>query len=481
METLAARPTAAPRIAARQESASGMGWLLDRFSQAPPQLRAFVHQGKPASYADVTRRIAHFHAKLPEQGVKPGDTVVVLADYAPDVFCAILALADLACIVVPMTRGSVIEESEALAISGCEHLLSFAPDGLSWTIQARAMRAPNPLLEEFRATRRAGLVLFSSGSTGKPKGMLHDFWRVMDKFRVARQPVVAIPFLMLDHFGGINTILAITSSLGTVVTTESRSTASICAAIQDYRVDLLPTTPSFLTLLAASDLASRYDLGSLKRITYGTETMPRATLDRIRARFPGVELQQTYGLSEVGVLRSQSRPDGSLWVRIGGSGFETQVRDGILWVRSEYRMVGYLNAPSGFDAEGWFNTQDKVEVDGEYFRILGRITDLINVGGQKVYPAEVEDVILAQPNITDVVVSGEPHALLGQIVVARVALAQPEAPDLLRTRIRKACLARLTAFKVPAKVVVLDQEQDIYSARFKKLRHRTAEKYQELS
>jgi len=369
---------------------------------------------------------------------------------------------------VPMTRGSVIEEGEALAISGCDHLLSFAPDGLSWTLEARSIPAPNPMLDEFRATERAGLVLFSSGSTGKPKGMLHDFGRVMDKFRTARAPVVAIPFLMLDHFGGINTVLAITASLGTVVTAENRAIATICDAIEKYKVNLLPTTPSFLTLLAATDLSTRYDLSSLKRITYGTETMPQATLDRIRARFPEAELQQTYGLSEVGVLRSQSRPDGSLWVRIGGSGFETQVRDGILWIRSEYRMVGYLNAPSAFDADGWFNTQDRVEVDGDWFRILGRITDLINVGGQKVYPAEVEDVILTLPNIADVVVTGEKHALLGHIVVAKVRLHGPEPLDALRLRIRKACLAKLSGYKVPAKVSLLEQE--IYSARFKKMR-----------
>ena len=365
--------------AAQNTRDTAMNWLLERFAEAPPDLTAFVHQGRPSSYADVSRRIARFKLELDKHGVLAGHTVVVLADYAPDVFCAILALAAMACIVVPMTRGSVIEEDEALAISGCDQCLRFAPDGLSWTLARRGVAAASPLLEEFRAGGRAGLVLFSSGSTGKPKAMLHDFWRVMDKFRIARSPVIAIPFLMLDHFGGINTILAISASLGTVVTTENRSIATICEAIQTWSVNLLPTTPSFLTLLAASDLARKYDLSSLTRITYGTETMPRATLDRIRASFPQVDLQQTYGLSEVGVLRSQSRPDGSLWVRIGGAGFETQVRDGILWIRSDYRMVGYLNAPSGFDAEGWFNTQDRVEVDGEYFRILGPITDLINL------------------------------------------------------------------------------------------------------
>lgn len=445
-----------------------MDWLLERFSKAPPELTAFIHKGKLYTYADVSREIADFAHRMLDAGIKQGDTVVVVADYAPDVICLILALASIACIVVPMTRSTVIEEGDALSISGCNYYLSFAPDGLSWTLQARQLSVFNTILDDFRTKRRAGLVLFSSGSTGKPKGILHDFWRVMEKFRVVRNPVVAIPFLALDHFGGINTVLAIAASLGTVVTTDGRAISTICESIQQYKVDLLPTTPSFLTLLAATDLSAKYDLSSLRRITYGTETMPQATLDRIRTRFPAVELQQTYGLSEVGVLRSQSRPDGSLWMRIGGAGFETQVRDSILWIRSEYRMVGYLNAPSGFDADGWFNTQDKVEIDGDYFHILGRITDLINVGGQKVYPAEVEDVILALPNITEVVVTGEPHALLGHIVVAKVSLAEPEPHDALRLRIRKACLVKLSAFKVPAKVQLL--EQDVYSARFKKIR-----------
>lgn len=448
-------------------SESGMDWLLERFATARERT-AFVHHGKAFTYGEMVDGIAAAEVRLQALGVGHDDTVVVLADYAPEVVCVLLALARLRATVVPMTRGSVIEESEVLGISGCTRRIVFSPDGRAWDIESRRERVSVPLLDAFRQTGRPGLVLFSSGSTGKPKGMLHDFWRVMDKFKVQRAPVVAIPFLMLDHFGGINTILAITSGLGTVVTTENRLLPTICEAIQTWKVDLLPTTPSFLTMLAATDLPRRYDLSALKRITYGTETMPQTTLDRIRERFPGVELQQTYGLSEVGVLRSQSRPDGSLWVRIGGQGFETQVRDGILWIRSEFRMLGYLNAPSAFDDEGWFNTQDRVEVDGDYFKILGRVTDLINVAGQKVYPAEVEDVILQLPRVTDVVVKAEKHALLGQIVVAHVALSAPEPAAELRARVRAACLAKLTAYKVPAKVLLMEAE--MYSARFKKIR-----------
>jgi acyl-CoA synthetase (AMP-forming)/AMP-acid ligase II len=197
--------------------------------------------------------------------------------------------------------------------------------------------------------------------------------------------------------------------------------------------------------------------------------MPQSTLDRLNKSFSNVVLQQTYGLSEVGVLSSQSRKDGTLWVRIGGDGFQTKIVNDVLWIKSEYAMVGYLNAPSNFDADGWFNTQDQVEVDGDYFRILGRVTDLINVGGQKVYPAEVENLILGIDNVQDVAVFGEQHNLLGQIVVAKVVLICPEALGSVKKRIRHACLAQLASFKVPAKVVIV--EGVLHSVRQKKLRH----------
>jgi acyl-CoA synthetase (AMP-forming)/AMP-acid ligase II len=218
----------------------------------------------------------------------------------------------------------------------------------------------------------------------------------------------------------------------------------------------------------ASHLQSDYDLSSLKRITYGTEVMPQSTLDRLSRAFPNVVLQQTYGLSEVGVLRSQSRGDGTLWVRIGGEGFQTKIVNDVLWIKSEYAMVGYLNAPSEFDADGWFNTQDQVEVDGDYFRILGRVTDLINVGGQKVYPTEVENVILEMDNIQDVAVFGEKHALLGQIVVAKMVLENPEAVESVKKRVRHYCLTKLSSFKVPTKVILA--EGVLHSARQKKIR-----------
>jgi acyl-CoA synthetase (AMP-forming)/AMP-acid ligase II len=444
-----------------------MQWLLDRFASAPDTL-AFDHQGREVTYGGVVERVNGFTRQIQQEGVAPGAKVAILADYSPDVFCLIMALGLNGDIIIPLSRAAVVEEAAALAISGCDWFVEFDAEGSQATIRRHVVVADTPLVDGLVDAGRPGLILFSSGSTGRPKGILHDLERVADKFRKVRTPVVAIPFLMIDHFGGINTILAITSSLGTVITVADRSVSAICEAVARRRVELLPATPSFLSLMLASGIHRDLDLTSLKRITYGTEVMPQSVLDRLTKAFPGVELQQTYGLSEVGVLRSQSRGDGSLWVRVGGEGFETKVVDDVLWVRSQYRMVGYLNAPSEFDAEGWFNTQDRVEVDGDYVKILGRVTDLINVGGQKVYPAEVEDVILELDNIIDVAVFGEAHPLLGQIVAARVILRAPEAVDILKRRLRVACLAKLAAYKAPAKVYVTDEP--LHTARQKKTR-----------
>jgi len=181
-----------------------------------------------------------------------------------------------------------------------------------------------------------------------------------------------------------------------------------------------------------------------------------------------VRLQQTYGLSELGILRSKSKESGSLWVKVGGEGFETKIVDGVLWIRARSAMLGYLNAPSPFDDEGWFNTQDMVEVDGDYIRILGRATDIINVGGQKVYPAEVESVLQQLPNIRDVAVLGEKNALTGQIVVARVNLHAPEPLATLRRRIRDYSRGKLAPYKIPVRIEIVDRPQ--FNARFKKMR-----------
>jgi acyl-CoA synthetase (AMP-forming)/AMP-acid ligase II len=220
-----------------------------------------------------------------------------------------------------------------------------------------------------------------------------------------------------------------------------------------------------------SEAYKNYDLASLKLITYGTEPMPLSTLERLKKTFPNIKLQQTYGLIELGVLRSKSKSDDSLWVKIGGEGFETRVIDGLLEIKAESAMLGYLNAPSPFTEDGWFITGDLVEVEGEYVKILGRKSEIINVGGEKVYPAEVESVIQELDNVAEVTVYGEKNSIMGNVVCAKIRLINDEEKKQFILRLKIYCKQKLQSFKVPVKVII-DNELQV-GERFKKNRNIT--------
>jgi acyl-CoA synthetase (AMP-forming)/AMP-acid ligase II len=132
-------------------------------------------------------------------------------------------------------------------------------------------------------------------------------------------------------------------------------------------------------------------------------------------------------------------------------------------------MRGYLNAEADIDDEGYFNTQDEVLLDGDYVQILGRVSDVVNIGGEKVYPAEIENFIEQLQNILDVAAYSEPNALLGQVIAVDVVLREEESLSALRKRIREACRISLGNSKVPSKVRIVNQLS--VSSRQKKVRN----------
>ena len=158
-------------------------------------------------------------------------------------------------------------------------------------------------------------------------------------------------------------------------------------------------------------------------------------------------------------------------MKIGGKGFETRVVDGVLQIKARSSMLGYLNAPSPFTEDGWFDTNDLVDVDGEYVRILGRKSDIINVGGEKVYPAEVENVIQEIEAVGEVTVYGETNAITGNIVCADITPLSPldsSQQQELVAQVKRHCREKLQRYKVPLRVNVITQHQ--HTERFKKTR-----------
>jgi acyl-coenzyme A synthetase/AMP-(fatty) acid ligase len=441
-------------------------FLRERFA-AWPGREAIVWRDRSHRYDELLTSVEAWSARLTGEDVAPGCVVSLEADFTPAAVALLLALIDRGCVVVPLTASVEANKPEFREVAQVERTIAL--DRADEASVARTGRAvDHPLLLGLRERGRPGLVLFSSGSTGKSKAALHDFAPLLDKFRVPRHLLRTLGFLLFDHIGGVNTLFYTLANGGCLVTVRDRTPDAVCRTIERHRVELLPTSPTFLNLLLVSEAHRRHDLSSLKMITYGTEVMPESTLQRLHEALPSVELLQTYGLSELGILRSKSRAADSLWVKLGGEGFQTRVVEGLLEVKAASAMLGYLNAPSPFTEDGWFKTGDAVEVDGEYFRIKGRTSEIINVGGEKVYPAEVESVLQMLEGVEEVVVSGEPNALTGQIVKARVLLSTGEELAAFRKRMHAFCRERLPRFKTPQKVELV--RDHVHGERFKKMR-----------
>ncbi len=423
------------------------------------------------TFAQLAEGCDAWLAGLAQEGIKPGDTLAICGDYSPNLCALLLAALLNRNIIVPMASATASRWPMLLELAHVRFTIAFDKDD-SWHVKGFDRAVRHPLLRQLQERDAPGLVLFSSGSTGQSKASVLDFRRLLAKFEAARSAYRTLVFLLLDHIGGINTLFHGLCNGGTTVVARDRSPDAVCAAIAAHRIELLPTTPTFLRLLLIADCLAQHDLSSLSLITYGTEPMPPSTLTAARQALPWVRFKQTYGLSELGILPTQSRDSASVWLKLGNAGFEHKIVGGILWIRSASAMLGYLNAPSPFDADGWFNTQDIVESDGEYIRILGRKSELINVGGQKVHPTEVENVLLELNNIKDVTVHGRPNAVTGEVVAVKITTLVPEDAEALKGRVRRYCQARLERYKIPAVIDVVAEEH--HGARFKKLRNRTS-------
>lgn len=441
-------------------------WLMDRLISCGNS-QALIWRDRHSTYSDLVHTVERWRNVLEAQNCRPGSVVGVIGDFSPEICGLLLALMERNCVIVPLSAAATSSHQDFLDTAEVQIVFEFSADD-SYRVQNRNVAVTNSLTQTLIQTGDAGLVLFSSGSTGRPKAALHNFAKLVEKFRTRRPSLRTLVFLLFDHIGGLNTFLHTISNGGTMVITKDRNPDEVCRLIAEHRVELLPTSPTFLRLLLISEAWRQHDLSSLTLITYGTEVMPESTLTRLNQVFPGVRFQQTYGLSELGIMRSQSRESGSLWVRVGGEGFETRIVDGVLWIKAASAMIGYLNAPSPFTEDGWFITGDLVETDGDYLRIKGRASEIINVGGEKIYPGDVESVVQQMDGVDEVAVASEPNPITGQTVTARVRLSTTETLPEFRKRMREFCRSRLRPNQIPQKVLLV--ADDMHSSRFKKLR-----------
>ena len=362
-----------------------------------------IHQGKEIRFRDVLEEV---HVDF--SSLRQGSVVAIIGDLDPATILTLLRLIDQKMIVVPLTTETFPDHEYFFESALVDAVVC---DG---KVRHLVNNSKHPHIEHLREINHGGLVLFSTGTTGRPKAILHDIEDFLARFKTPRPALRTLNFLLFDHIGGLNTLFHTLFNRGVVVTPKGRAVESVLQTAQESQVEVLPTTPTFLRMLLLSGAVPEKIPVSIRIITYGTERMDQPTLDALCKQLPNVDFRQTFGMSELGILRVKSEARNSLFMRIGGEGVEIKIENDILYIRAENRMLGYLNAESPFDPEGWYDTKDVVEVKGDLLKVVGRSNDIINVGGLKFMASEVERVALGFQGVEFVKVYSVPNPITGE-------------------------------------------------------------------
>ena len=412
---------------------------------------------KTLTYNDILKAYNSVNIK----NVKKGDVVALIGDYEPQSIAYLLKLIDQGCVVVPLTM-----DTEK------QHDYFFESAQIDWIIKNDKLEkysfkknTKHNLLSKLIDLGNPGLVLFSSGTTGKPKAILHDLVPFFKRYTDANKSITTISFLLFDHIGGLNTFFYSFFAGAKIVFPQERTPNYIWKLIEKEKVELLPTSPSFLRLSKTSVNFSELSLDNLKLVTYGTELMDSELLNWYVQTFDKVDFRQTYGLSELGILKIKSESKDSLFITIGG-GTKFKIKNNTLRIKAEYPMLGYLNSPSPFDEDGFYDTKDLVEKKDDYFKIIGRESELVNIGGQKINPIDLETFLLSDDRVADASVFGIPNKILGNSLQLNIEFI--EGMEMDKKTINKIILEKFPNIYRPSVVNVVSKSK--YNHRYKKMR-----------
>jgi acyl-CoA synthetase (AMP-forming)/AMP-acid ligase II len=324
-------------------------------------------------------------------------------------------------------------------------------------------------------------VLFTSGTTGRPKGVVMTHGQTVRQFRewcafAGLEPgdryLIVNPFFHM--FGYKAGWLASLLVGATIVPVPVFDAARVLALVEKERITVFPGAPTIYRSILDHPGLEAFDLRSLRVAVTGAADIPVALIREMRARLPFRSILTGYGLTEAGTCTG-SRPDDdaeTIATTAGRAmeGLEVIVADakgqevergtaGELLVRGYSVMQGYLDDPeataAAIDARGFLHTGDLATMDERgYVRIVGRRKDMLIVGGFNVYPAEVENALLAHEAIGQVAVVGVPDRRMGEVPVAYVVPAPGRSvePDAILAWARE----RLANYKVPRHVVALE-------------------------
>ena len=463
-------------------------WLADR-ARTTPQRVAIRFLGQDLTYAELDSRATRLAAGLAARGLRRGDRLATLTTTSPDHVATFFACARLGVALQPISWRLASAEV-AYQLEDAEPSLLLASDDYAELARnagtkVEIARIGDPTLEadgEVEDVARDDdplLLVYTSGTTGKPKGALlshaNCFWTNLsfDRTTSLRDGDVVLQVLPQFHVGGWNVQPLLAWWKGATVVLEPAFDAGRALdLIAEHGVTTMMGVPATYLFLAQEPGFAVADLSSLRLAVVGGAPMPEALLETWIAR--GIEIVQGYGLTEA-APNVLCLPPEEATRKLGFAGkpyphVDVALRDadtgalvegtgtGELVVRGPNVFAGYwrnAEATEAAFADGWLLTGDVAERNAEgFYRIAGRIKDMVISGGENVYPAEIEDVLHAHPAVLEAAVVGVPDERWGEACAAFVVLR--EGSNVGTEELQRLCRDRLARFKVPKTFAFVD-------------------------
>jgi len=340
---------------------------------------------------------------------------------------------------------------------------------------------------------------YTSGTTGFPKGVmlthlniLNNGFHIGERQRFTHQDKVCLPVPLFHCFGLVLGIMAILTHGATAVIVESFDPLLVLASVQKERCTALYGVPTMFIAELSHPMFRMFDMGSLRTGIMAGSPCPVEIMNRVISDMHASEVTIAYGLTEGSPVMTQTSTDDPVELRVSTvgqalPGIEVRVVDpatnqelppesiGEVVCRGYNVMKGYYNMPEAtaeaIDAGGWLHSGDLGTMDqARYFRITGRIKDMIIRGGENVYPREIEEFLLRMPGIKDVQVVGIASERYGEEVGAFVILN--EGTSLGEEDVRDFCRGQISRFKIPRYVFFVDSFPMTASGKIQKYKLR---------
>ncbi|QIY99623.1 o-succinylbenzoate--CoA ligase [Streptomyces sp. S1D4-11] len=491
----------------------GLGSWPARRARKTPHRTALIHGGTTVSYAELYARTTRLAHALRALGLRRGDRIAYLGPNHPSYLETLFAAGTLGAVFVPLNpRLAGPEIAYQLSDSGAK-VLVYAPStaGLVAGLPGNAhvgtfvevgsryeelidQAAEDPIDQSVTADDMC-IIMYTSGTTGRPKGAMlthgNLIWNAVNvlvdhDLTADERALVSAP---LFHTAGLNMLtLPVLLKGGTCVLVESFDPAATLDLIERHRITFMFGVPTMFDQVARHPRWADADLSSLRILTCGGSPVPTPLIAAYQER--GLTFLQGYGMTEaspgtlfldaehaVGKAGSAGVPHFFSDVRVVRPDF-TPVdvgETGEVVVRGPHVMPGYWGLPeetAAVFADGWFRSGDAARVDEDgYVFIVDRIKDMIISGGENIYPAEIEDLLLGHPGIVECAVIGVADDKWGE--VPRAVVVPREGVELDPDEVLASLGGRLAKYKIPKSVVVVDELPRTASGKLLKARVRT--------